>query len=84
LRTPVEIRRHSQATELATIQALQLVTERVSGKSSYNSYELNLVLKDGKRINVMDHGDQTALNADAEVLARFLNVPIWKQPTGTA
>ena len=82
LRTPGEIRRQRQATELANVQALQLLTEHVSGKSSYNSYELNLVLKDGKRINVMDHGDEAALSADAELLALFLGVPVWKQPVG--
>jgi len=81
LRAPGEIRRLSEATELSNIQALQVLTERVSGKSSYNSYELNLVLKDGKRINVMDHGHEAALNADAQSLAQLLGVPVWTRPS---
>jgi hypothetical protein len=77
LRAPGEIRRLGDATELANVQALQVLTERVSGKSSYNSYELNLVLKDGKRINVMDHGHESTLRADAQSLAQLLGVPVW-------
>ncbi len=65
-------------TELSRIHALQIISEHCSGNdSSYYSYELNLVLKDGARINVIDHGSRKKLCQDAEVLADFLNVPIW-------
>ena len=63
---------------LEEIHALQLISEYCRGsKRSYYSYELNLVLRDGKRINVMDHGDRDKLREDAETLSRFLERPIW-------
>lgn len=64
--------------ELSQIYALQIIKERVqTDKHRYYSYELNLVLKDLQRVNVMDHGKLTKLREDAETIARFLNVPVW-------
>ena len=41
------------------IHALQVILEHIkSDGSSYSSYEINLVLKDGSRVNVMDHGSR--------------------------
>ncbi len=60
------------------IHALQLIEEWCSGnKSSYTSYELNLVLRDGSRLNVVDHGNGGQLRRDAEQLAEALGVPVW-------
>ena len=60
------------------IHALQLISEYCRGnKSSYYSYELNLVLQNGSRINVVDHGSRSKLRADAEKLASFLGKPVW-------
>ncbi len=39
--------------------------------------ELNLVLKDGRRLNVVDHGDQVRLRTEGLTLARYLGVPLW-------
>ena len=50
-----------------------------SGKRSYYSYELNMVLNGGERINVMDHGNQAALTGDAQRIARLLDVPVWER-----
>ncbi|MFC1839938.1 hypothetical protein ACFL1N_10185 [Thermodesulfobacteriota bacterium] len=64
--------------ELEQIHALQLISEYVSeNKYSYNSYELNLVLEDGKRINVIDHGNRNKLREDAGTLSDFLEIPVW-------
>lgn len=66
------------ACKLEDIHALQLISEYVRGnKSAYYSYEMNLVLNDGKRLNVVDHGNQAKLREDAQTLAAFLNVPVW-------
>lgn len=66
------------ACELSRIHALQLIAEYCHGnKSSYYSYELNLVLDDGSRLNVVDHGSLGAMKRDATKLAGFLNVPLW-------
>lgn len=63
---------------LSEIHALQIISEYVSGsKSSYFSYELNLILKDGRRMNVIDHGKIAALREDAQKLAGFLGIPVW-------
>jgi hypothetical protein len=65
-------------TELANIHALQIISEYCSGnKSSYYSYELNLVLKNGSRINVVDHGNLEKLREDAQTLSSFLGKPVW-------
>jgi hypothetical protein len=64
--------------ELKRVHALQIISEHVRGdKKSYYSYELNLVLDDGSRINVVDHGNHLALRTDSETLAQFLNKPLW-------
>lgn len=64
--------------KLSDIHALQIVSEWVRGnKTSYTSYELNLVLKDGKRINVVDHGNLKALREDARITADFLGIQVW-------
>jgi hypothetical protein len=65
-------------TELDRIHAFQIVSEHCrSNKSSYYSYELNLVLDDGTRLAVVDHGDLDRVRADAATLARFLDRPVW-------
>ncbi len=65
-------------TDLEKIHALQIISEWCrSNKSSYRSYELNLVLSDGSRLNAVDHGNPRKLREDAATLARFLDVPVW-------
>ena len=71
--------------DLADVYAIQLIKEYVPGSrgtdscsSPYYSYELNLVLKDGERMNVVDHGNLTRIRADAIQLGEFLgNLPVW-------
>lgn len=63
---------------LSDIRGLQLISEYVrSDKSSYHSYELNLVLMDGSRVNVVDHGNAVKLRNDAKILSEFLGRPVW-------
>lgn len=64
------------------VHALQLVAEYISGKNSYYSYELNLVLADGKRVNVIDHGNLDRIQADAKALSLFLGKPLWDATIG--
>ncbi len=66
-------------TALHDIHALQILSEYVTGgQTSYHSYELNLVLKSGERVNVTDHGNLRAVDEDAKALATFLKVPVWR------
>jgi hypothetical protein len=63
---------------LNQIHAIQLISEFCRGnKSSYYSYELNLVLQDASRMNVVDHGKLSRIQKDAQKLAEFLGVPLW-------
>lgn len=60
------------------IRAIQIIREYCSGnKSSYYSFEINLVLDDGRRVNVIDHGNHQAVRQDADTLAQLLEVPVW-------
>ena len=73
---------HTEALEnfakLEQIHALQLISEYCrSDKTSHYSFELNIVLKDGSRINVVDHGNQKKLRDDATALSEFLGKPVW-------
>lgn len=65
-------------THLAKVKAIQIIPERIRGKNaSYFSYEINLVLNDGSRVNVIDHGKHRAVSEDAQILATSLGVPLW-------
>jgi len=63
---------------LSDIHAIQLLSEYIkSDKSSYYSYELNLVLNDGTRLNVIDHGNKNSIREDALILSNYLGKPVW-------
>ncbi|MGJ8663010.1 MAG: hypothetical protein ACSHWU_05130 [Marinicella sp.] len=67
-----------ELVELSDVKAIQLLRERIRSKNgSYYSYEINLVLADASRINVVDHGKHKAVTEDAEILATSLGVPVW-------
>lgn len=82
LNGPQALANQTEWAWLKDIKAIQLLREGVTSRSdhgrsrSYWSYELNLVLTDGRRINVMDHGDQGRIRQDAEVIGQFLGVPV--------
>jgi hypothetical protein len=60
---------------LEDIEALQLLRKFVV-QGRYYSYELNLVLTDGRRINVQDQWRKRQLTREAEALASFLARPL--------
>ncbi|MDU9048985.1 MAG: hypothetical protein Q3M30_09040 [Candidatus Electrothrix sp. Rat3] len=71
-------REREDCARLGEVYALQLIAELVSGdKQNYYTYEINLVLKDGSRINVVDHGKKSKIQEDAKALAEFLGKPLW-------
>lgn len=75
---------NARAGRLADVHAVQIVREHVRMKEggSFASYEINLVLKHGRRVNVCDHGDLSGTRADAARIAQFLRVPIWDAADG--
>lgn len=71
-------RRPAGSLALAELRGLQITNKRVIGpESDHDSEELNLVLANGQRVNVLDHGDTQTLHADAHALATWLGKPLW-------
>lgn len=71
---------NNDSAPLTEVHALQIIEETTGGSQGgvFKSYELNVVQKNGERIHLMDHGNYSAINTDAERLAEFLSVPIWE------
>ena len=76
-----------ESVPLDEIHAIQLILERIkdinrsvgsSSRTSFTSFELNLVLKDGKRVHIIDHSNRHKIREDAEKLGEFLGVPVWE------
>ena len=72
--------RLKESARLSEIAAIQIIEEQLSSNkgSSDSSWEINLVSEDGKRVNVMDHGNKASITADARKLGEFLGVPVWE------
>lgn len=62
---------------LTDIRAVQVIPERLRHKESLVSYEVNLVMADGSRLNLVDHSSQSVIREDAQTLGAFLDVPVW-------
>jgi hypothetical protein len=74
----VNLNELKNACKIEHLYALQLLSEYCRGnKTSYYSYELNLILNDGRRINVIDHGNKGKIREDTNTLSTFLNKPVW-------
>lgn len=55
------------------VGALQILGEWLKSRATdFTSYELNLVLKDGSRVNLMDHGNHKHLHRDGALLAEMI------------
>ena len=64
--------------DLDAIVAIQILGEITAETlAPFNSFEINLVLKNSERIHVIDHSNVKSIIADADKLSKFLNVPIW-------
>ena len=69
--------RKQASVKLIDISAIQLLKEKVvDSDGDFYSYEINLVMKKGKRINVVDHGNEKAATSQAKRLATFLKIPL--------
>jgi hypothetical protein len=72
----------AQRIPFESLRAIQILRETWIersnlGSARVGSYELNLVLKDGRRANVADHADLDYLRENARRLRAFLGIPIW-------
>jgi len=67
----------------SAIHAIQLLKEYVRGdKKSYWSYELNLVMKDGQRVNIVDHGNLPLIQKEAKTLQQLIGCKVWDGTVG--
>lgn len=68
-----------QEVPFTSIHALQLLAERVSSSEDpdFWSYELNVVLKSGERINVVDHAGLERIRGEARQLGALIGCPVW-------
>jgi len=62
---------------LDSVHAIQIIAEYCNGKTPYHSYEINLVLHDATRVNVVDHGNLKHIRKDARKIADLIGVPVW-------
>ncbi len=82
-RAPVSVeaaRSGKDAAALDAVRAVQVIRERITksdGGKGYDSYEINLVLADGSRLHLVDHGKLAAIREDAATIGEFLGVPVW-------
>lgn len=62
--------------KLRNIASLNINSKVIQSKHalSYQCWELNLLTKHGRRINILNHNNKPQLLQDAELLASFLNV----------
>ena len=77
-------RGRKQNVKFDDIYALQLITRVVQVKTppkgqmeKINTYELNLVLNDGSRVNVIAHGGSKEIREDGDTISNFINKPLW-------
>lgn len=71
------LKEEKRMVPLANVEALQLLKHyNTSSKNGYWSFEVNVVLKDLSRVNVLAHGGENNAKKDAKTLARFINKPL--------
>lgn len=67
-----------RTVKIKNIVSLQINNKMITSKHglSYPCYELNMLTKNGRRINILNHNDLEQLKDDAEKLAVFLSVEL--------
>lgn len=70
---------HSERSlKLKNITSLQITNKMITSKHgiSYPCYELNVLTKYGRRMNILNHNDLQQMEIDAEQLSLFLDVEL--------
>jgi len=64
--------------KLVNITSLQITNKIITSKHglSYPCYELNVLTKYGRRMNILNHNDLAQMEADAAKLSEFLGVEL--------
>jgi len=76
------LQKNKNCCRLSHIYALQMLSRRVVTQQknrhyTYMTYELNLILNDGRRLFAVNSGKQALITEDARKLADFLGKPLW-------
>lgn len=51
--------------------------DELLGNTHIKKYEMNFVMKDGSRFNVLTLENKHQILADAQLLAKLLGIPVW-------
>ena len=67
-----------RTVKIDNIVSLQILNKMITSKHglSYPCYELNMLTKNGRRINILNHNDSDQLKSDAKKLSAFLSVEL--------
>lgn len=65
--------------DIEGVQVLSYLQRDSEG--DYTRFQLNIVFKDGKRVNVVAYRNGKKLAHDAQTLAVALGVPLWQRPS---
>lgn len=71
---------HCELADIVAVQVLSGIHTSSDGETSPVD-QLNLLLKNGKRLNVLAYLDEEAILAEAELLSEFLSVPVLTKRT---
>ncbi len=70
-------RPNGKAIHFNTIKGIQVIKKAIhKGSNKFNSFELNLVTKSGKRIKVIDHSEGDFVKLEAKKIADLLKVEL--------
>lgn len=74
-----ETGRHEMILEFGEVAEIEILEKDLftGDTSDAINFELNLVQKDGGRVNVVSHADDTLVVSEAAVLSRMLGVPVF-------
>lgn len=59
------------------IYAIQILEKTVSDDGAFLCYELNLVYKDGSRVNVFNQSGYESMVRDASIIEESVKIPVW-------
>lgn len=66
-----------KAINLSNITGIQVIRKPIyNGSDSYDSFELNIVTKSGKRVKIIDHSEGDYVKLEAKQLAEFLKIDL--------
>lgn len=72
---PIDSKNLSDFTEVQILKKI-VKTHNSQRSVEFTSYEINLCSINSGRINIIDHGVENEIIDDANIIARFINIPV--------